>query len=93
MAGWEALHQQVGTGGRTNKLKYGYSSASAWHTRGRLACPSQVPYSALEIAAQREKYRVLREGLGALVSDYNQVGTVDASNVESDAMIYNGQRD
>jgi hypothetical protein len=33
-----------------------------------------VPYVAMEIQAQREKYRVLRENMRAVVRDYNKVG-------------------
>lgn len=33
-----------------------------------------VPYVAMEIQAQREKYRVLRENMRSVVRDYNKVG-------------------
>lgn len=33
-----------------------------------------VPYIAMEIQAQREKYRVLRDNMLMLVHDYNKVG-------------------
>lgn len=33
-----------------------------------------VPYIAMEIQAQREKYRVLRDNVLILVHDYNKVG-------------------
>jgi hypothetical protein len=33
----------------------------------------QVPYIAMEIQAQREKYRVLRDNMLMLVHDYNKV--------------------
>jgi dynein heavy chain len=37
-----------------------------------------VPYIAMEIQAQREKYRVLRDKMLMLVHDYNKVGGASA---------------
>lgn len=46
-----------------------------------------VPYIAMEIQAQREKYRVLRDNMLMVVHDYNKVGghTTQGVDLETSA--------
>lgn len=58
-----------------------------------------IPYIAMEINAQREKYRILQENVLVVVRDYNQVITrycaaetqdIAGESKESSSCIFNG---